>query len=185
MTRKISSAIGAGLFVVLACLRLAHPNALAVLLAAESALAAYLLIFRRKAHSTSPVWVQIISWASAFLPLAMDTSSMPPWVIYLSMPGLILVILSQVSIRSSFSISPADRGLVFSGPYRRIRHPMYAGELASLLPIVLLNSSFWNVFVGLIFFCSIMWRIRQEETLLKNYELYSQFVQWKMLPGVW
>jgi protein-S-isoprenylcysteine O-methyltransferase Ste14 len=178
------SAIGAFFFIVLTLARLRYPNVLGILLAVQSALTAFRLIFRSKAGVESSPGVQILAWLSALLPLALQTTASGWWSLA-SVPGLLLNLWALISLGSLFSISPADRGLAFSGPYRRLRHPMYAGELAALLPVILLDLSARNVAIGTTFLLSILWRIRQEEMLLENYWLYSQFVKWKMLPGVW
>ncbi len=178
------SAIGAFFFIILTLVRLRNPDAVGLLLALQSALAAFRLIFRNKAGVEASLVVQILAWLSALLSLALRTTASGWWVLA-SAPGLLLNLWALISLGPLFSISPADRGLAFAGPYRRLRHPMYAGELAALFPVILLDLSAWNIAIGAIFTLSILWRIRKEEMFLKNYSLYSQFVKWKMLPGVW
>ena len=181
---------GAIFFVMLALVRVRAAqeelNIIALLLAMQAGLAAFRLIFRKSAAYESPWHVQAIAWLSALLPLMVQVKPHATWWWALApAPGLVLNLWAMVALGGSFSVAPADRGLAFSGPYRRLRHPMYASELTALLPVILLDLSAWNVAIGLIFLLSILWRIRQEEMLLENYWLYSQFVKWKILPGVW
>ena len=56
----------------------------------------------------------------------------------LVIPGVLLVVLgtcfqlwSKLVLRRSFGIAPANRGVKMGGPYRLVRHPMYAGYLAA------------------------------------------------------
>jgi protein-S-isoprenylcysteine O-methyltransferase Ste14 len=74
-----------------------------------------------------------------------------------------------------------------SGPYRFLRHPMYAGELLSLTGVLTAFPGLQNMFVFIIFFTSILWRIHQEEKLLgrNGYRHYAEHVKWRLVPGVW
>ena len=178
------SAIGASFFIVLALAQLRSASVVGVLLAAQSGLAAFRLVFRNQAGRESSPVVQVIAWISALLPLTVQTSASGWWSLACA-PGLVLNIWALASLGALFSISPADRGLAISGPYRLIRHPMYAGELAALIPAMLADLSTWNLLVGVIFLLSILWRIEWEEGLIENYWLYKQFVRWALIPGLW
>lgn len=181
----MASIPGAILFLALALVRLDQKlGVLPLLLAAQSGLAAYHLVFRRKASYEAHPVQQGLAWLSALVPLVLELPVSPWWGLA-SAPGLLLNLWALHCLGSSFAIAPAERGLSFCGPYRRIRHPMYAGELAALLPAVLVNLSAWNLLVFGTFVLSIIWRIQREEGLLSGYELYAQFVPWKLIPEVW
>ena len=157
---------------------------LGVLLAMQSGLVAFRMIFRRRSSAEAHWTIQLLAWLSAIVPLAMQTSENAK-LSWLSVPGLLVMLWAFWSLGASFAIAPAARRLVISGPYRYLRHPMYAGELFSLLGFCFGSSLLWNWSVLLVFALSIGYRISQEERLLKRYAVYAYFVKWRLMPGVW
>jgi protein-S-isoprenylcysteine O-methyltransferase Ste14 len=182
------SIFGSFLFAFLMIVRVAQMlrngvDLLGILLAGQAGIAAFCMIFRLPAAREARLPVQILAWLSAILPLAMQiTKGMLGW---LAAPGLFLALWSMRSLGSSFSVAPATRKLITRGPYRFIRHPMYAGEIFSLFGACLASLSVWNWFVLGVFGLSIYLRILAEESLLEEYAAYSGFVKWRIVPGVW
>jgi hypothetical protein len=186
------SIAGAFLFIFLAILRLARMlqgelSLLGAMLFCQASLAALLMIFRRPVAFAPPVWVQALAWVSASLPLLMHTPARSPWQGLLPLPGLILNLWGLTCLGTAFGIAPAERGLVTAGPYRWLRHPMYAGELLSLVGAGAAAPSSWNLSLLLIFIASVLWRIDLEEHILdcNGYTAYAAVVRWRLLPGVW
>ncbi len=182
------STVGAFLFAFLMLVRIAQMigsgiNLLGILLAGQAGMAAFYMIFRLRASQEAPLLVQLLAWASAILPLTMQTTK-GNWG-WLAIPGLCLALWSMWSLGSSFSIAPAARKLVVQGPYRFIRHPMYAGEILSLSGACIASLIPWNVCVLVIFSTSIYIRIVEEEALFKDYSIYAHLVKWRLVPGVW
>jgi len=85
----------------------------------------------------------------------------------------------------SFGIAPADRGLMILGPYRFIRHPMYAGALLMAAGALWSAPSWWNASVFALLVASAALRIHWEERLLQGYASYARVVRWRLFPGVW
>lgn len=187
------SIIGAFLFVLVAIARVVWivkygMTLLSVMLFSQAGLCSLLLIFRSPANDTAPWWVKTGAWVSASLPLvffAPATGSFC-WGL-LPVPGLALNLWALITLGTAFGISPAYRGLVAKGPYRWLRHPMYAGELLSLAGGMIGAFNLWNLLVIMLFAASLVWRISWEEGILNRngYLVYSMQVHWRLAPGIW
>jgi protein-S-isoprenylcysteine O-methyltransferase Ste14 len=154
-------------------------------LAAQSTFAAYWLIRRRKATAAVRWWMQIIAWGAVLLPMALRIESPSPVGSTASLVGLSMTLWSLSALGTSFGLAPADRGLVTGGPYRYLRHPMYTGELISVLGALATNWSAWNAVVVALLLILLIWRIYQEEKLIFGYSNYCNRTPWRVLPGVW
>lgn len=95
---------------------------------------------------------------------------------------------SLVSLGSSFGIRPALRTLVTRGPYRIVRHPMYAAYVASDIGY---NLQEWNVGSLLLVaagWMSLLYRIRAEERVLAEDGLwcgYASAVPYRLVHKLW
>jgi protein-S-isoprenylcysteine O-methyltransferase Ste14 len=91
---------------------------------------------------------------------------------------------------SSATIEVADDQRVIStGPYARVRHPMYAGGLVMLLGMPIALGSWWGVLVLVAILPALIWRMLDEEKFLSRnlpgYIEYRQAVRYRLVPGVW
>lgn len=182
---EIINAIGAAFFFFLFIVRMAQffdGDRIALLLAAQSALAAFFLVMHRPVERMAHPMISMIAWTCALLPLAFNLKDAN--TLY-SLPGLLLALWALLALRFSFSIAPEDRGVITRGPYRLIRHPMYLGEILSLLGLCLTTSNTWNWLVWLIFLQLIALRITAEEHVLSGYEPYKKSVHWRLIPFLW
>ena len=111
------------------------------------------------------------------------------------MGGLVLVtiaaflsVASLLTLRRSFGIRPALRGLVTTGPYRFVRHPIY---LSYAIGDIGYNLQEWNVgtvLLTLAGWASLFYRIHAEERVLSRdpgWRAYVAAVPGRVLPRLW
>lgn len=94
---------------------------------------------------------------------------------------------AKVLLGRSFGLLPAQRGVVISGAYRIVRHPMYLGYLIGQMGFLLVNFSWRNLMVELGVYLALWLRIRREEAVLERSEEYRQYqqrVRWRLVPYV-
>lgn len=84
-----------------------------------------------------------------------------------------------------------DRGqtVISTGPYRSVRHPMYAGFVVQFIGASLLLGSWVGVLVGLLFMIVAARRAVMEEAMLREelpgYVDYMTHVKYGLIPYVW
>jgi protein-S-isoprenylcysteine O-methyltransferase Ste14 len=101
--------------------------------------------------------------------------------------GLTVVVIGKLSLGRSFGLAPANRGVVSTGLYRLVRHPIYLGYLITHIGFVLANGIDWNLSILAIADAALLMRaVREERTLGADpaYRDYMQRVRWRVLPGV-
>jgi len=89
---------------------------------------------------------------------------------------------------ATISIDDGQR-VISSGPYAKVRHPMYAGALVYLAGTPLALGSYWGL-IALIFIVPfLVWRLVDEEHLLvrelPGYADYRREVRYRLVPFVW
>jgi protein-S-isoprenylcysteine O-methyltransferase Ste14 len=107
--------------------------------------------------------------------------------IVVSAAGLLLVIAGKLSLGRSFGLMPANRGIVSTGLYRLVRHPIYLGYLITHYAFVAANATMWNVIILVTADLALMARaVCEEQTLARDpdYRAYQQIVRWRVVPGV-
>jgi protein-S-isoprenylcysteine O-methyltransferase Ste14 len=105
----------------------------------------------------------------------------------LSAVGLAIVIAGKITLGRSFGLMPANRGVVCSGLYRIVRHPIYLGYLFTHVAFLLATPSAWNVAALLAADAALLARaVCEEQTLSRDerYRTYQQTVRWRVCPGV-
>ena len=103
--------------------------------------------------------------------------------------GVAMLVVSQNSYAAATVRVEAGQEVVSTGLYALVRHPMYIGNLITMVGIPLALASYWGlVFVvpGLIV---LALRIRDEEKLLQQeldgYREYTQKVRYRLVPCMW
>jgi protein-S-isoprenylcysteine O-methyltransferase Ste14 len=88
----------------------------------------------------------------------------------------------------SFSIMPEARGLVTSGLYRYVRHPLYFAEVVASIGTVMQFLSVWTVLILAVQIAFQLRRMRNEEVVLM--EIFPEYAAYKthtarLIPGVY
>ncbi|HUI87735.1 MAG TPA: isoprenylcysteine carboxylmethyltransferase family protein [Anaerolineales bacterium] len=83
----------------------------------------------------------------------------------------------------------AGQKVISTGPYALVRHPKYVGDLFLVIGTPLALGSWWALVFVLLTIPALMWRILDEEKLLKKdlpgYIEYTQKVNYRLLPAIW
>lgn len=164
-----------------------------LLLVASEALVVVLTVFRRDALIVDrSVRARVLTAISLMGPPLVRPAHVAPLApevitVALSAVGLMVVIGGKVSLGRSFGLMPANRGVVCSGLYRLIRHPIYVGYLVTHLAYVAANPSIWNVVALVTADLGLMARaVCEEATLARDpeYRAYQARVKWRVVPGI-
>jgi protein-S-isoprenylcysteine O-methyltransferase Ste14 len=161
---------------------------------------------RRKIGEGTRGWDE--AWLAVFWPLMISSSvaagidvvraggtPLPPW----AWPaGAVLLGAGLAVSARAMAVNPFFEGtvrlqpgqvVVEAGPYRRIRHPGYAGLALWALAIPLLLRSRWALLPAAAAAAWIALRTALEDALLRRelpgYREYAQRVRRRLVPGVW
>jgi protein-S-isoprenylcysteine O-methyltransferase Ste14 len=109
--------------------------------------------------------------------------------------GLVLVTLaaglslvSLLTMGRLFGVRPALRGLVTSGPYRFVRHPMYLSYIVADIGYNLQEWNFVTLLLVLVGWMSLIYRIHAEERVISQHAewpAYVALVRYRIFPGLW
>lgn len=170
----------------------ANPFAPLALLS-ETAVVLFVLIRR----PTEAISLRLGDWLLAITATACPLLIVPgdtplawlaPLGIALVFAGNVVQAWAKLVLRRSFGIAPANRGIKISGPYRFVRHPMYAGYLAVHIGIFALMPSVLNLAIYITGWWAQILRLQAEENLLAKDETYREFmgkVRWRLIPGIY
>ncbi|MBJ9594344.1 MULTISPECIES: methyltransferase family protein [Burkholderia] len=101
--------------------------------------------------------------------------------------GIAWQLFAKLSLGRSFGLLPANRGVVSTGAYRFMRHPIYTGYLLSEIGFLLANFSTRNLVTIGVWMLLQIGRISMEERVLSedaDYRAYKATVRYRLIPGV-
>jgi protein-S-isoprenylcysteine O-methyltransferase Ste14 len=102
--------------------------------------------------------------------------------------GLTLAIVSLGSLRRSFGLAPANRGIKTNGMYRLVRHPLYASYLVALSGYLLAYPAPRNVALLAASIAGQLVRMSLEERLLLHdptYVRYAARTRFRLVPRLY
>lgn len=134
--------------------------------------------------------VVVVILGLLFLVVRGDFISLSPYVIAGQLLALAIIVSARVAFGKQELLVGADPGsgqLVNRGPYRFIRHPMYAGALLLLWVSIAGHWSLLNAIDGVIVLVVGLTRVLIEEELLRDhfsgYAEYSRHTK-RLIPFV-
>jgi len=169
------------------------PSLITVLLLLSETLPLILVLIRRPSATLS---IRPLDWLFGFAgttaPLLVSPvlgSSLAPQVVCVAIiiAGIFVQVSAKVALGLSFGIVAANRGVKVSGPYRFIRHPMYAGYEITHVGLLLAMPSLLNAVIYASTLALQIARILREERVLSQDQQYLDFstrVQYRLLPGL-
>jgi protein-S-isoprenylcysteine O-methyltransferase Ste14 len=166
-----------------------HPHVI-MLLAGELSAVFFLLIQRKGTWSASAYTTAIAfaGTASALCVAPVGATLAPDYITMpLIMVGTAISLAAKLSLRRSFGLVPANRGVKSGGAYRFVRHPMYTGYVINHIGFFLLFSSAWNLAIYATCWILLYLRAIEEEKFLLNdpeYGAYAKTVRARIIPGL-
>lgn len=82
-----------------------------------------------------------------------------------------------------------EHKVITTGPYRYVRHPLYAGGMILLICIPLALGSLYSLIPGVLCMILFIFRTYLEDTMLHEmlpgYREYAQKTRYRLVPGIW
>jgi protein-S-isoprenylcysteine O-methyltransferase Ste14 len=165
---------------------------ISLMMIVSEALPVAFVLFRRPSQMLS---AHPLDWsvgiAGTMMPLLVrpstTSSALVPVVgcLLIMIAGIYLEIAAKLSLGRSFGIIAANRGVRTKGPYRFIRHPMYAGYLLTHIGILLAMPTWRNAALYSMTLIFQLWRMEREECVLRrdaDYRSFAERVRYRLLP---
>jgi protein-S-isoprenylcysteine O-methyltransferase Ste14 len=161
-----------------------------ILFIVSEGMIAVMVLFRR---GTEAISLRPVDWLTGVLGTALPMLYQPTgggWVggAMLMAAGLLISVGAKLSLRRSFGVIAANRGVKRGGLYAAVRHPMYLGYLVTYIGALALNPSVWNAVLLSAWLVFEILRIFAEERVLMQDEAYREHaakVKFRLVPGLW
>jgi protein-S-isoprenylcysteine O-methyltransferase Ste14 len=148
-------------------------------------------IARRDAISVTPsVSLWLLAVVATCLPLIAQSSARAQSAALgniVQLVGVCAFVAAMLSLRRSFGIVPANRGIRTQGLYRVVRHPVYAAELLTFMGFAIANPSAWNFGILICEGGLQFTRACAEERFLSTDPVYSHYrtrVKYRLIPFI-
>jgi protein-S-isoprenylcysteine O-methyltransferase Ste14 len=137
----------------------------------------------------------VITLVLAGLDHRLGWSAVPGWVVvagcvlFVAGAAVVFAVFLENTYTSSIIEVAAAQTVVATGPYRVLRHPMYAGTLLMGLAMPLMLGSYWSLLMLPPGWALFVARILTEEQFLsrelRGYGEYMRRTPNRVIPGVW
>ena len=162
-----------------------------LLLASETLVVVFTVIRRSPSLVDRSIRARVLTTMSMMGPPLIRPASEPALApelvtVVISAIGLMVAIAGKVSLGRSFGLMPANRGIVSTGLYRLVRHPIYMGYLITHIGFLAANPSLWNTTLLVLSDLALLMRAKcEEQTLARDpaYRAYLERVRWRVIPG--
>ena len=153
----------------------------------------FILVRRKTVIITKKPLDWLVAIAATALPLFVtpvsDTPAVPMvFAVMLMLSGTALHLAAKLIIRRSFGMVAANRGIKVNGPYRLVRHPMYAGYMLTHVGLLLGGPTWANFFVVTACWILLLMRIVTEERVLSKDPKYVAMLdrtRFRLIPGIY
>lgn len=155
------------------------------------------LVFILIRRSPKELSLRLDDWAVGFLGTLLavligppgDNPLVPEVIVFVFLSaGFAIHVSAKLTLRRSFGVVAANRGIQASGPYRLVRHPMYLGYVVSQMGMLLAGPTPLNTVVILGCWMIFLGRIVAEERLLSrdpDYLALCAVTRWRLIPGIY
>ena len=161
-----------------------------ILLLGELAAVVFIMI-RKPGAVAAGAYPVAIGFLGTLLPLLVrpvgNVVGPVPLLVAMMGLGMVISLAAKLFLNRSFGIVAANRGTKRTGPYRLIRHPMYAGYMLTQAGFLGLNFSAANLLIYVLAWTIQVLRIREEEAFLMRdaaYRDYAGSVTRRLVPGI-
>lgn len=163
-----------------------------LLLASEGLVVVFTVVRRIPAVVDRSLRARLLTTIAMIGPPLVAPSSNTPMLadsltVAVSAAGLLVVIAGKLSLGRSFGLIPANRGIVSTGLYRIVRHPIYLGYLITHVAFLAAHPSIWNISLLITADTALLARaVCEEQTLAtdEQYRAYQTRVRWRVVPGL-
>jgi protein-S-isoprenylcysteine O-methyltransferase Ste14 len=161
-----------------------------LLLVSEGAVVLFLILRRPTTNISVRPQDWLLASGGTFFALMVGAGGDPLFVkfsLVLVLLGTLVQVFSKFSLRRSFGLVAANRGVKKSGMYAFLRHPMYAGYMLSHIGYLMYAPTVRNMLVYAAVWGLLVGRIFAEERMLTQdeaYRDYAQKVRYRLAPFI-
>ena len=134
--------------VLMAIIQGDEPWVSALVLVGELLLLFFVIFARRASEGSTSTREWLIAFAGTAAPLFATPGASPLLpvnvIAVIFLVGITLQVATKVNLNRSFGIVPANRGVVTTGFYSLVRHPVYASYFIGHVAFLLVNPTLWN-----------------------------------------